>query len=224
MKPEAYTIIKKSRAIGWIIEPLAKELLRLYGLRTTAYHWAKSEQGALRGAARIGFPLVAKIVSPEIIHKSDVGGVIVGVRDNSHLREVYRKFSKLRGFQGILLDKMQSGMEIIIGSQNDPQFGTVVLIGIGGTAVEIYRDVAIRMAPISKNCALIALNSLKGISLLKGYRGSESVNMNKLNNLIAGFSRMAYELQNEIASIDLNPVLCNSKDSIIADARFILRS
>ena len=224
MKPEASRIIKKSRATGWIIEPLAKELLRLYGLRTTDYHWAKSEAGALRGAARIGFPLVAKIVSPEIIHKSDVGGVIVGIRDNSHLRDVYRRFSGLRGFQGVLLDKMHSGMEIIIGSKHDPQFGIVVLIGIGGTAVEIYRDVAIRIAPISKESARSALDSLKGISLLKGYRGSESVNMKKLNNLLARFSTMASDLRDEITSIDLNPVLCNSKDSIIADARFILSS
>jgi hypothetical protein len=223
MKPEAYKIIKKSKGTGWIIEPLAKELLRVYGLKTTEFYWAKSESEALRGAAKIGFPLVAKVVSPEIIHKSDVGGVIVGVRDDSHLREVFHTFSRLRGFEGILLDRMESGIEIIIGSKDDPQFGTVILTGIGGTSVEIYRDVVIRIAPISAHSALNAINSLKGIELLTGHRGSKPINMNKLTNLIVRFSRMAHELHSEVTSIDLNPVLCNSRDSVIADARFILR-
>jgi len=223
MNPSVKKTITDSRRLGWIPEPLAKDLLQVYGLSTSHFVWAKSIEEALSGAQEVGYPLVAKVVSPAIIHKSDVGGVVVGVRDDEHLKEVFRQFRKLPRFDGILLDEMLEGVEVIIGSQNDPQFGTVVLIGIGGTAVEIYRDVAIRMAPLSPKAALNAIHSLTGAALLKGYRGDKAVNLNKLKNLLVQFSRMAYQLREEVSSIDLNPVLCTDRKAVVADARFILK-
>ncbi|MBN2809478.1 MAG: acetate--CoA ligase family protein [Deltaproteobacteria bacterium] len=117
---------------------------------------------------------------------------------------------------------MAQGLELIVGAKQDPQFGTVVVVGIGGTAVEIYHDVAIRMAPVSPAEAISAITSIRGRKLLEGYRGAKPVNREKLAELIVNFSQMAFALRDEITSIDLNPVLCNPEQAVIADARFIL--
>jgi succinyl-CoA synthetase beta subunit len=206
------------------MEPNAKELLRNYGLPTTRFFWAKSPEDCLRGAKEVGYPLVAKVVSPDILHKSDVGGVVVGVEDRHELEEVYQRMSGLKGFQGLLLDQRVQGIEMIVGAKEDPQFGTVVVAGIGGTSVEVYKDVSIRMAPVSFAEAMDAIGSIKGRKLLEGYRGKEPVNIEKLAGLIVAFSEMAFDLRNEVESIDLNPVLCNRENALIADARFMLRN
>jgi len=151
-----------------------------------------------------------------------VNGVLVGIGDEEELMKAYRALSQINGFGGILIDEMVSGTELIVGAKNDPQFGPVVLTGIGGTSVEIYRDVSIRMAPVAKEAALDAISSLRGAELLRGYRGKESVNLDKLCDLVVSFSKMAYELRDVVDSIDLNPVICNSRDAVIADARIIL--
>jgi acyl-CoA synthetase (NDP forming) len=164
-------ILEVSRRIGWVMEPYAKDLLREYRLSTTRFYWAKTATDILQGAGVVGYPLVAKVVSPKILHKSDVGGVVVGVTNEQELAEVFRKFSRLEGFEGVLLDEMVQGTEVIVGSKEDPQFGTVVVAGIGGTSVEVYKDIAIRMAPVGLEEALDAIDSLRGRRLLEGYRG-----------------------------------------------------
>jgi hypothetical protein len=224
MKPEVKNILDKSIKSGWVLEPLAKELIKSYGLATSKFFWAKTLESALQGAKKVGYPLVAKIVSEKIMHKSDVGGVVVGVSDNNQMVEVFEKFSKLEGFDGVLLDEMLTGSEVIFGSKADAQFGTVIMVGIGGTAVEVYKDVALRMAPVSKEIALEALQSLKGIKLLQGYRGKEVVNLEKLANAVVKFSEMAYDLRDEVESMDLNPVMCTKDKATVADARIILKT
>lgn len=224
MKPEVKKIIDSSVKSGWVLEPRAKDLIKLYGLATSKFIWAKTLENTLKGAKKIGYPLVAKIVSEKIMHKSDVGGVVVGVRDDTQMALVFDKFSKLEGFDGVLLDQMLTGSEVIFGSKYDAQFGVVVLAGIGGTSVEIYKDVALRMAPMTKEVAIEALNSLKGIKLLKGYRGKEPVNFDKLADAVVKFSKMAYNLRNEVESMDLNPVMCTKDKAVVADARIILKT
>ena len=223
MKPQAKKIIDVSRKSGWVLEPRAKELVKSYGLAACKFVWAGTMQAALQGAIKIGYPLVAKVVSEKIIHKSDVGGVVVGVRGNKQMEEVFARMSQLAGFEGVLLDEMLTGAEVIFGSKDDAQFGTVVMAGIGGTAVEVYKDVALRMAPVSEDIAAAALHSLKGIKLLQGYRGSEPVDLQKLASAFVKFSRMAYDLKNDASSIDLNPVMCNKDKIIVADARIMLK-
>ena len=205
------------------MEPRAKELLRAYGLPTTRFVWAKSLEASLQGSKEVGYPLVAKVVSPDILHKSDVGGVVVGVEDDRELEQVYHRMSGLKGFQGLLLDQMVQGIEMIVGGKEDPQFGTVVVVGIGGTSVEVYKDVSIRMAPVSFGDAMDAIASIKGRKLLEGYRGKEPVNKEKLVELMVSFSQMAFDLRDGVESIDLNPVLCNREKAVIADARFVLK-
>jgi hypothetical protein len=223
MKPEVKKIIDSSVKSGWVLEPRAKDLVKLYGLVTSKFIWAKTLKSSLQGAKKIGYPLVAKIVSEKVMHKSDVGGVVVGVKDDAQMSTVFDKFSKLEGFDGVLLDQMLTGSEVIFGSKYDAQFGVVVLVGIGGTAVEIYKDVALRMAPMTKDVAAEALDSLKGVKLLKGYRGKEPVNFEKLADAIVKFSKMAYDLRDEVESMDLNPVICTGDKAVVADARIILK-
>jgi succinyl-CoA synthetase beta subunit len=224
MDERILAILNASRVDGWVMEPHAKELLRTYGLPTTRYFWAKSLDASFQGAKEVGYPLVAKVVSPDVLHKSDVGGVVVGVEDSRELEEVYHRMSGLKGFQGVLLDEMVQGVEMIVGAKEDPQFGTVVVVGIGGTSVEVYKDVSIRMAPTSFAEAMDAIGSIKGRKLLEGYRGKEPTNREKLAELIVSFSKMAFEFREEVESIDLNPVLCNRERAVIADARFVLKN
>jgi len=223
IRPDVLSIIGEARTYGWVMEPLAKKLLAAYHLPVTRFVWARTIEEARAGAQQVSYPLVAKVVSPEIIHKSDAGGIVVGVQDDTQLDMVFEKMSTLPGFVGVLLDQMVSGYEVIVGSKVDPQFGTVILVGIGGTAVEIYKDVAIRMAPVDSSDALDALHSLTGSPLLTGHRNSEPANLEKLAHLIHTFSTTALELEPVIESIDLNPVLCSSHAAIIADARVMLK-
>jgi acetate---CoA ligase (ADP-forming) subunit beta len=224
MNKQVTDLLEQAGRVGWVMEPAAKQVLRLYDLPVTRFHWAHSLEEAIEGAGRIAYPLVAKIVSPLVVHKSDVGGVVVGVRDDRQLTEIFERFESMPGFDGILLDEMIAGTELIIGAKQDPQFGTVVLTGIGGTSVEVYRDVSIRLAPLTREDALNALESLRGHVLLEGYRGRDPIAKQAVVELLTRFSSMAHELRELVDSIDLNPVFCTKDEARIADARFILKS
>ncbi|HDP79488.1 MAG TPA: acetyl-CoA synthetase [Spirochaetes bacterium] len=222
MKKSVKEIIDKSRAIGWVMEPYAKEILSAYSISVPRFKWAKSSDEALSASRDIGYPVVAKVVSPEVVHKTEVGGVAVGISGDEQLIAVYNRMSALPGFDGVLIDEMVKGKELIIGSKNDVQFGPVVLIVIGGTAVKIYRDVVVRMAPTTEKKALGALNEFRGRELLTGHRGEKPVNLKPLVKLIERFSEMVIDLREWVESIDMNPVFSNEKNSFAADARFIL--
>jgi hypothetical protein len=223
MDPKLRDVLEISRSAGWVLEPYAKELFQAQGLPTTRFYWARTAGQVLEGARRVGYPLVAKVVSPDIVHKSDVGGVAVGIKGDGELEEIFRRFSLLQGFDGVLLDELVRGAEVIVGSKEDPQFGTVVMVGIGGTSVEIYKDVAIRMAPVTQAEALDAIDSLQGRKLLEGYRGREVIDKEALANLIVRFSETAYSWRDQVESMDLNPVLCAGNKAVIADARILLK-
>ena len=117
---------------------------------------------------------------------------------------------------------MDSGTELIVGAKIDYQFGPVILLGIGGTGVEIYQDTTLRMAPLNQQDVDYLINGLKAGQLLKGYRGSEPINLPALGSLIMTFSALVMEIENWIESIDLNPVMCNAKRCVVADARIML--
>ncbi len=215
-------IVEDARLAGWILEPDAKKLLSLAGLILPDFFLAKTAEEAIIAAGRIGYPVVAKVVSAEIIHKSEVGGVVVGIDDDSLLTQVFEKLSKLEGFAGLLVEEMLSGSELIVGAKNDFQFGPVILLGIGGTGVEIYQDTVIRMAPINETDVQKMLAGLKGTRLLTGYRGADPINITSLTELMVDFSKLVMALENEIESIDLNPVKCTSQRCVVADARIML--
>lgn len=222
LNKEMIRIVNNFKKTGWIPEPEAKRLFAMAGLDVPKFTWAHTPEEAVSFAIQKGYPVVAKVVSPRIIHKSDVGGVITGIDSDDKLEKAYHVFSKLDGFDGMLVEETATGQELIVGAKIDYQFGPVILLGIGGTGVEIYQDVTMRMTPINKNNVISMIDSLKGRNILRGFRGGETVNVNALTDLLTGFSSLVTDLEDHIRSIDLNPVICSGERCVIADARIIL--
>jgi len=223
LKKELKGILEKSRQWGWVLEPDAQKIFSLYGFKTPRHDVAVTPGEAVAIAKKIGYPVVAKIVSPAIVHKSDVKGVVVGIRDDQTLVQTLERLSRLEGFAGMLIAEMVKGLELIIGAKNDFQFGPMILLGMGGVGVEIYKDVALRMAPLKICDAGRMIEALAARKLLSGYRGAEPVNLDALQKTLIKFSKLMIELQDVVESIDLNPVMCTAKSCIIVDSRIILK-
>jgi len=220
---EIRDIISSSKATGWVLEPEAKRLFSFLGLDVPRFGWAKKVEEAIQFAEEIGYPVVGKVVSPKLVHKSDKNGVEIGIDNAERLKETFRRFSQIDGFAGMLVEEMISGIELIVGAKVDDQFGPVVLLGIGGTGVEIYKDVTLRMAPLALKDIESMIRCLKAHSLLEGYRGSKPVNLHELNRVLKTFSDFVMDLESLIESIDLNPVICSPTRCVVADARIMLR-
>ena len=215
-------IFAASRAAGWVLEPRAKELLAAAGMPVPRFTWAHDKAEATRFAKAIGYPVVAKVVSPAILHKSDVGGVIMSIKDDSELAAAYERLKTLKGFAGALVEEMVEGMELIVGAKVDYQFGPAILLGIGGTSVEIYKDTSIRMAPLKPRDVEAMVHGLRAHQLLEGFRGAPPINRQALTALLMAFSVLVMEAEAEIESIDLNPVKCTAERCLVADARIML--
>ncbi len=220
---EMKNIILSSKVKGWVLEPQAKQLLSFAGLDVPRFFVARGVDEAIRFAKEIGYPIVGKVVSPKVIHKSDIKGVEVGIDSEKKVRDAFQRFSKIEGFEGVLVEEMLTGLELIIGAKNDYQFGPVVLFGIGGVWVEIYRDIILRMAPLVQRDIDSMMRCIKARPLLEGYRGSNPVNFKELNKLLLTFSDLVMDLESDIESIDLNPVFCSSNKCIVADVRILLK-
>jgi succinyl-CoA synthetase beta subunit len=221
---EMKDILSASKEIGWVLEPQAKRLLASIGLEVPRFISTSQIEEAIRFIREIGYPVVAKVVSPKVIHKSDKGGVEVGIDSERKLRETFHRFSKFEGFAGMLVEETISGIELIVGAKNDFQFGPVILFGMGGSWVEIYRDVILRLAPLNPKDIDSMIKCLKARPLLEGYRGSSSVNFKELNKLLMTFSDLVIDLEGDMESIDLNPVFCSSERCVVADARIMLKT
>jgi acyl-CoA synthetase (NDP forming) len=222
LNEEIKNILGRSKKHGWILEPDAKRLLKLAGIKVPKFSWATTIDDALGFAHNNKYPLVAKVVSPEAIHKSDVGGVALGISDDGNLTETFERFSAIKGFCGMLVEESLSGFELIIGAKVDYQFGPVVLLGIGGTGVEIYRDTVLRMAPLRPEDAASMIKGLKAHQLLEGYRGADPIDLQRLSHLLITFSELVMQIEPYIESIDLNPAMCSADQCVVADARIIL--
>ncbi len=207
----------------------SKKVLENYGLPVAPGFLVTTEEELEEAAKKIGFPVVIKVVSHDIVHKSDVGGVVVNIWDFPRLEEEYKKM-RLRikkykpeaKIEGILVEKMvKTGIECVIGGIHDPIFGKVVMFGLGGIYVEILKDVSFRLAPIEKDEALSMINEIKGKKLLEGVRGQPPADKEKLAELIAKISHLLVEIP-EIHELDLNPVMATPDGPIIVDSRIIL--
>ncbi len=221
---EIKKILYDSKKRGWVMEPEAKRILNLAGLPVPKYTRASSLQEAVVAAESIGYPVVAKVVSPRVLHKSELGGVAVGIDTKAKLEKAFHRFSSIDEFAGMIVEETLSGVELIIGAKIDFQFGPIMLLGMGGTAVEIYQDTSIRMAPLTQKDAVSMIKNLKSRPLLEGYRGSEPVRLDELTRLMVKFSELLVGLECIVESIDLNPVMCSSKRCVVADARIMLQS
>ena len=212
-----------------ITEELSKSILKSYGVKVPPFALVTSAEEAAKQAKKIGFPLVMKVVSPQILHKTDVGGVKVGL-DNINdvkktFKDMYGRLSKKKGVdvKGILLEKMvPKGVELIVGIQNDPQFGPVIMVGLGGIMTEIMKDVSFRMLPITTSDAKSMLNELKGSAVLKGFRGSEAIDLNMVSKMLVQIGKLGVDNADHINSIDFNPVIVYPKSHYVVDAKIIL--
>lgn len=224
LKKELKDIVTASKRWGWVLEPEAKRLLSISGIDVPKFLWAESPEEAVQFAEKIGYPVVCKLVSPKALHKSEVGGVVVGIDSVKNLEETFHRFSSFEDFAGMLIEEMVSGTELIAGAKVDYQFGPVILLGMGGTAVEIYKDTTLRMAPLKEVDVESMVKGLQAHELLKGYRGSQPVNLKELARTLMAFSSLVMDLEGYFESIDLNPVMCSSKRCVVADARIMLQS
>lgn len=215
-------ILDGAKKNGWVLEPEAKRLLSVAGIPVPDFRWVSTQTALLAAAAEIGYPVVAKVVSPAIVHKSEHNAVAVGIKDDAALTEVFKSYSRMEGFAGVLVEPVIAGIELIVGAKIDHQFGPVILLGIGGTAVEIYQDIALRMAPLSDGDVFSMVESLGGVRLLKGYRGAEPIDMAALCGLVTDFSALVMDLATVIDTVDLNPVKCTGRKCVVADARIML--
>ncbi|MBN1829129.1 MAG: acetate--CoA ligase family protein [Deltaproteobacteria bacterium] len=224
MTQEMMELIEAAGRRGWMMEPAAKRLLELAGCPVPRYAVARSREEAGKAAREIGYPVIAKVVSPTIVHKSDVHGVELGIAGDDELLTAFDRLFALPDCQEVLIEESLRGTELIIGAVMDDQFGPMVMLGIGGTAVEVYHDVALRMAPLKEGDVQAMATSLKARKLIEGFRGQAPIDMEALAACLLRFSLLVMDLEPYIASADLNPVFCSSKGCTIADARFIMKN
>jgi acyl-CoA synthetase (NDP forming) len=212
-----------------LLETEAKTICMEYAIPVTAFKLAKTELEAATLAEQIGFPVVLKIGSPEIIHKSDAGGVMVNLKDAIEVQDAYRKIlenakkynSKAR-INGVLVQEMApQSTEVIVGAIKDPQFGQTLMFGLGGIFVELLKDVTFRIAPITRQDAEEMITEVKAYPLLKGYRNTPPADINAIVTVLLNTSKLIMDYP-EIKELDLNPVMTYEKGAKTVDARIIL--
>jgi acetate---CoA ligase (ADP-forming) subunit beta len=224
LNSEIIELLSTSKSWGWVLEPDAKRILSLAGIPVPHFIWAQTLEEALMFADENGYPVVAKVVSPKVIHKTEVKGVVLGIHNKIALAETFHRLSSFDGARGVLVEKPIQGIEMIIGAKIDFQFGPVILMGMGGTGVEIYKDTSLRMAPITPEDALSMLKGLKAHRLFEGYRGAEPINQDALTRMLMAFSHLLMAFDEKVTSIDLNPVFCSAESCVVGDARIMLPS
>lgn len=234
-RDRAISIINNARKEGRdsLTEIEAKEVFECYGLPVTHTLLAKTEDEAVSIAREIGFPIVMKIVSPDILHKSDAGGVRVNIKDEAAVREAYRtilknakEYKENADIHGIAIQEMAPwGTEVILGSVNDPTFGPTMMFGLGGIFVEVLKDVTFRVAPVTSSQALRMLSEIRGAPIIAGVRGEAPRDREALADVICQYSTMILDLSDEISESDANPVLVYEmgKGLKVVDARIILK-
>ncbi|HEY9385837.1 MAG TPA: acetate--CoA ligase family protein [Nitrososphaeraceae archaeon] len=211
-----------------ITEESAKEILTTYGINVPPYGLVQTTEDAEKKANELGFPLVAKIVSPDILHKTDVNGVKVGLKTEEEVRntfdEMFERLSKKYNTKGVILEKMvPQGVEVIVGLQNDSQFGPAIMFGLGGVYAEIFKDVVFRVLPITPKDATEMVESLRGKSILKGFRGSEPINLDMLAGLLMKIARLGTDASPYYESVDFNPIILYPNDYYVVDAKILVR-
>ncbi|HJW97349.1 MAG TPA: acetate--CoA ligase family protein [archaeon] len=207
----------------------ALKLAARYKIPLAKTFLAKNEKQAVLFAKRLKYPVALKIASPDIVHKVDSGGVILDVKDEKSLKEGFqailrnsRKKNRKARIDGVLVQQMASGdTELIIGAKTDPQFGPVVMFGLGGIFVEVIKDVSFRLAPIERREAQEMIKEIKGYIILQGARGKKPANIKSIEDLLLSVSRMIWSTK-KIKEIDLNPVFADEKRCVAVDMRVMV--
>lgn len=209
--------------------PEGKLVCDAYGISVPGEGVARTPTGAVELAAKMGYPVVLKIVSPDILHKTEAGGVLVGLKDAAEVERGYltivenaRRYNAQADIVGVQVQQMiAGGQEVIIGAVTDPSFGKLVAFGLGGVLVEVLKDITFRMAPASEADALSMLDGIAAAEVLKGVRGAEPANREALAGMIRRVSELVSDFP-EIAELDLNPVFASKDGAIAADVRIVV--
>lgn len=227
----ASSVVEKARAEGrtLLTEIEAKQMLEEAGVPVSPARLARTRDEAVAVANELGYPTVLKIVSPQITHKSDVGGVALGLASAEEVGAAFdrvvasaKQHAPDATIEGVAVQRMErQGIEVIVGVTKDPQFGPVLMFGLGGVLVEVLKDVAFRVIPINERDARQIIHEIKGYPLLEGYRGSDPADIAKLQELLLKVSAFI-EQHPEIAELDLNPVFAYKDGAIAVDARIVI--
>jgi acyl-CoA synthetase (NDP forming) len=236
-KPDVSAILGRRKpvgdGIGVLNESDSKELLRVYGIASPREAIASGVEDAVRAAKTVGYPLVLKLLSAEVTHKSDIGGVILGIKNEDELRAAYAKLAsnlaaarpgaKLE--QVLLAQQVSGGVELVLGVQRDPEIGPVVMFGTGGVLLELYKDVRFGAVPLPQWQAQEMIERTSAGALLKGYRGSLPCDEKSVLSALLALGRLAHDLGDQIESIDINPfvALPANQGAVALDALVVLR-
>jgi acyl-CoA synthetase (NDP forming) len=216
---------------SYLLEPEAKMVCMEYGIPVTRFKVALTSDEAVKFAEEIGYPVVLKIVSPDVIHKFDVGGVALNLKTLSEVKDAYEKILKNvkkhkpnAKIIGVLVQEMApQSTEVIVGAIKDPQFGPALMFGLGGIFVEVLKDVTFRIAPITESDAREMITEVKAYPILKGYRGQPPADIDAIVSILLSTSKLVMDHQ-EIKELDLNPIMVYEKGAKTVDARIILES
>jgi acetyl-CoA synthetase (ADP-forming) len=219
--------IKNGRKVLTEIE--SKEIFKAYGIPVVDGQLARTREEAVVVAEKIGFPVVLKIVSPDITHKSDAECVILGLANPGEVKSGFNKvlanankFKRDAEIHGVIVQRMApQGKEVIVGMSKDAQFGPALMFGLGGVMVEIAGDVSLRVAPIERKDAFEMIREIRGYPILDGARGGERADFDALVEILLSASRLAMDWE-EIKEFDINPIFAYTKGALSVDARIIL--
>ena len=222
-------VFEKGRTL--MLADEAKQVCSLHKIPVPISHTTLNVQEAVLKANEMGYPVVLKVISPQIVHKSDAGGVVLNIRDEKELEIDFEKLIADVGTKypsakvsGILVEKMMPpSTEVIIGAIRDRQFGPSIMFGIGGIFTEIYNDVAFRIAPIDRIDALNLVHELRGYKILEGLRGKPPANLDSIVNVLLRVSGLMME-HDSISQLDLNPVIAYADSVCAVDFRIILKA
>ncbi|BAA30907.1 acetate--CoA ligase family protein [Pyrococcus horikoshii] len=235
MKEEAVRVIEEVLKQGRtaMVEYEAKQVLKAYGLPVPEEKLAKTLDEALEYAKEIGYPVVLKLMSPQILHKSDAKVVMLNIKNEEELKkkweEIHENAKKYRPdaeILGVLVAPMlKPGREVIIGVTEDPQFGHAIMFGLGGIFVEILKDVTFRLVPITEKDARKMIQEIKAYPILAGARGEEPADIDAIVDMLLKVSKLVDDLKDYIKEMDLNPVFVYNKGegAVIVDSRIILK-
>ena len=229
----AKSVILEARRQGRaaLDEPAGKKLLASFGIPVPKSLVVRDATEAAAACAKLKPPLVLKVVSPDILHKSDAGGVKVGLGNAGEVAEAVRAMMKRPAIEsaridGFVLEEMApAGVEVVVGGLRDPQFGPLVMAGLGGVFVEVLADVAFRICPITRLDAEEMLDELKGVALLRGARGRKPVARDAIVDVllkVGGEGGLLMTHGEDIAEADINPLIVSEHDAVAVDARFVL--
>jgi acetate---CoA ligase (ADP-forming) len=224
--------LKSANGAAALDEVASKKLLKAYGIPVSKEEIAQTAAEAVKIAKKIGFPVVAKVVSADILHKSDIGGVVLNLNSAAEVKKAFNdittRVKKLKGkpkLEGILIaQQVKANLELVVGASLDAEMGPVVLFGTGGVDIELMKDVALAGAPLDADEAKQLIGKTKAGVKMKGYRGKPALHEASAVKALVGLSNLMADAGSRIASIDVNPFLINSKVGVAVDGLIVLNN